>query len=279
MTYPPGNRVIDRPGYPYGTRPLDNGATIRASVFNAASSVRVVLSGRWIPDDEDRTVPFSHPIVPTTNRAASTLDVRLGKGCLISAQLAIAGGAPAVGQCFGIISVGQGEGASYTDLETLVAGDVTAANRLAWPGSPVVSTLAGAGAVRTITGANPGAGAEIAETVPTGARWELISFNAQFNASAAVASRIPSIVLDDGSNIFYRLGVAAAITASQVRQINWAQGMPTAGVDANNTVFVTIPIRIVLGSAYRIRTITTGIDAGDTYTVIKYLVREWIEGA
>jgi hypothetical protein len=97
---------------------------------------------------------------------------------------------------------------------------------LAFPGVPIASPLDGGGALRSIAGTTPGAGAEISETVPTGARWELLAFQATFVTSAAAANRVPQLTLDDGTTVYFRLGAALNQAASLTQRRSWFQGAP-----------------------------------------------------
>jgi hypothetical protein len=141
---------------------------LQVTVFNALASVAVRIAGRFLHAD-GRVEPFVHRLVPTSNRVASPFTARLGVGWLLSVQATVSAAAPLTGQAFVVLSVVRGQSGGQEDLATLAAGYVSAANRVAWPGSPVLNSLEGGGALRSITGTTPGAGAEISETVPTGA--------------------------------------------------------------------------------------------------------------
>lgn len=258
-------------------RYVDGTETLRLTVFNSAASVAVALAGRVLVDD-GRIVPFVHPLVPSTNRAASTVEFTLPCGFLLSATARITGGGPLAGQAFGVLSIGYGRDTGFTELEVLAAGAITAAQRLAYPGSAIVGPLAGPGAVRSISGTDPAAGAEISETVPTGARWRLISITAQFVTDATVANRFPSIVVDDGTSQLQRIAVPAAVAASTTAPI--VAG--SAGFSGSVSGFNVLPLvgdPLVLMAGYRIRTITTALQAGDNYGPPQLHVEEWIEGA
>src|SRR5262249_28719664 len=156
---------------------------------------------------------------------------------------------------------------------------ITAQQRIAFPGSSIANSLDGGGALRTIAGTTPGAGAEVSETVPTGARWELISFKVTFVTSAAVANRQPQLLIDDGTNVIYQYGTTGNQTATQTFRRMWFPGGPVPTADINNNVPFALPIGIRLSSGYRMRTSTPGIDVADQYSAVVYLVREWMEGA
>jgi hypothetical protein len=251
---------------------------LRLTVLNGAASVRVQLSGRFL-NSEGRIVSFAHDVLPATDRTASTLTRALGAGWLLEASVRAIVGTPLIGQCFAILSIVRGSTGAIVDLSTLAAGYVTAVQRLAWPGSPIQSSLEGAGALRSITGATPGAGAEISETVPTGARWDLLAVQFTLTSSATVATRSVFLRLDDGTNDVFRADANFAHVASTVGVYNFGQGLVTPLAAHIGGLLAGLPINIRLGAAFRWRTLTSSIQVGDQYSAVQYLVREWIEGA
>lgn len=252
---------------------------IRLGALNSATGVTLRLTGRFLPANSGRVSVFSHELVPATDRSLSTRSSPLGEGWLIDWSVIASAGTPQIGQCFCVVSLVRGFTATVLDLATLAAGYVTSTQRLTAGLGARATSVDGPGAVRSITGTTPAAGAEITETVPTNAQWELLALFTTFTTSAAVANRIPSLVLDDGANIFYRFGVTATIPASQTRRLLWHPGGLGSIADANNQISHASPIGARLAPAFRIRTITTAIDVADQYSLVQYLVREWIHGA
>lgn len=133
----------------------------------------------------------------------------------------------------------------------------------------------GPGLIRSITGATPSAGAEISETVPAGARWELLTFLATFTASAAAATRNPTLRMDDGALIYFTAGDINSLTAGQAFKYCWSTGGAYSATAPRSTFAGAIPIGLRLAAGHRIRTLTATIDVGDQYSAIQYLVREW----
>jgi hypothetical protein len=252
--------------------------TLRITAFNAASGVRLRMSGRRF-DTSGSVSTFSDTLTPTTNRAASVFDKPLTEGWLLSVAVRVDAGAPLDGQCYVLIELGLGTGSQFVPLDVLVADVITAAHRVAWPGSPLRGPLEGAGAVRSIAGTTPGAGAEISETVPTGARWELLAFGATLTASAVVATRIPVLLIDDGTTQLFGAAAVQTRTASGGTRFFWAAGAPYTVVVNATTTPNALPVGVRLPAAFRIRTTTISIDVGDQYSAVQYLVKEWIEGA
>lgn len=251
---------------------------LRVTVFNAAAGVTVTIRGRYLPLDGD-IVPFSDSFVPATNRTASTNTTRLAEGWLLGVSVFVSGGSPLTGQTFAIVSLIRGEGTSAIDLMTLAAGPVTASQRIGYPGSLIMNSLDGAGALRLITGTTPGAGAEISETVPTGARWQLLSFAATIATSAAAANRQPTLVIDDGATQYQLFPQAATTPASNSSRYFWTAGSGVFLAQLNGADVQGLVSPLWLLAGHRIRTLTTLIQAGDQWSAVLYGVREWMEAA
>lgn len=259
-------------------RYLNGDETLRLTAFNAASGVRLRMSGRRFTRDGTIST-FSHQLTPTTNRAATTFDVTPGEGWLLSVAIRVDAGSPLDGQCFVVCELGLGGGAQFVPLDVLVSDTITAAHRVAWPGTPLRGPLDGAGAIRSIAGTTPAAGAEISESVPTGARYELLAIATVLTASAVVATRIPVLTLDDGTTIFFAVAAVQTRTASGGTRFIWAAGAPYTVIVNSTTTPSALPIGVRLAAGYRIRTTTTAIDVADQYSAVQYLVRDWVEGA
>jgi hypothetical protein len=264
---------IAAPGFYIGDE--DN---LRGTVYNALAGVRVTLAGRWMSARDGRVSAFEREITPTSDRVASVVTVRLGEGWILSAHLYASNGAPVIGQTFGVISIVRGQTGGVVELATLAAAYFTAKQRAAWPGQPIENSLDGAGALRYITGTNPGAGQNLVETVPTGARWQLLSLKFNLSTSGVAGNRIPSLLLDDGTNYYYESIHHTATAATANRDYLWLHGLPivtsgsTTGVEQGFSPTLWIP------SGHRIRTGVAALDAGDAITSIRYVVREWLEG-
>lgn len=257
---------------------------LRLTAFNALAAVTLTFSGRFLPvprDDEPhpRPLPFSHTLTPATDRTASVLTRGLGEGWLLEASVLATAATPQLGQCFAVLTIVRGLGSSALELSTLAQGYVTSKQRLVWPGGFFTASLDGGGALRVITGTQPGAGAEVSETVPTGARWELLSARVLLVASAAVANRLPEWTVDDGTNIVFESGGSQAVTATTTFAILLAQlGSAFLAGGIGLAVFPAV-IGLKLAAGFRIKTNTAAIQGADQYGIPRLLVREWIEGA
>ena len=158
-----------------------------------------------------------------------------------------------------------------------MAGYVTDAGTQAWPNGKIESSVEGPGLIRSITGTNPAAGVEISETVPTGARWRLLSIFFGLTTDATAATRIIQITLNDGTTDITTIQAFRTQTAS----ISLSYYFNLLGPDRTNLtgaseVMQTLP-EVLLMAGYKVKTNSYNIQAGDDFAVPQILVEEWIE--
>jgi hypothetical protein len=251
---------------------------LRVTVFNAAAGVTVAIRGRF-ENLAGIVVPFSDSVVPTTTRTASTVTIRLGEGWLLGAAVFVSAGSPLTAQTFAIVSVIRGEGSAALDLMTLAAGPITAQQRVGYPGSSIANSLDSGGAIRSIAGSAPGAGIELSETVPTGARWELLAFTATLTTNVTVANRFVKLTCDDGATVYFRVPHGSGQAASTVYSYCFFEGAGITTYADPGAAVGGLPVNNRLLAAHRIRTVTTNLQAGDQWSAVQYLVKEWLEAA
>lgn len=160
--------------------------------------------------------------------------------------------------------------------------DLIAANTFTFGASPVTQRFTlygdsdGPGVVRSIAGSAPAAGAEISETVPAGVRWQLLGMKYQLVASATVANRQSTLLVDDGTTTLFYAGGDPSQPASSTFLYSYGQGY--GGVlsgGATNAIGRSFPSPNFLIPGFRLRTQTASIQVGDQYSSIQYVVREW----
>lgn len=243
--------------------------------WNSLANVVVVVSGRFVHVD-GHVEPFSEVHVPATNRTATTTRHARACGWLTDLSIVVTGATPQRGQTYVRVDVVRGLVSSGVVLSTLVQGYVTATKRLAYPGSVVEDSLAGAGALRSLTGTDPAAGVEVSETVPTGARWRLVSVEVTLVTDATVANRRIHLFVDDGTNVYFETHNNTAQTASTTIRHSFGAGVGLVVGDGVSAV-APLPVALLLGAGHRFRSSTSGIVAGDNFGAPQYAVEEYLE--
>ena len=181
------------------------------------------------------------------------------------------------------------DGPSGESLHTLFTGYVYTGHIPGYPRTGAEGGLRdGPGRRYTASGANPAAGAEVADTVPTTAWWRLIAAEVVLVTDGNAANRNVALFVDDAGATITRsllLTDSTNQTATQTRTHGWYPG--TAAVDAasvsiTDTVTLlakfpmTLPLNYLLAPGSNIRTVTTSIQAGDDYGAARYVVEEWM---
>ncbi len=128
----------------------------------------------------------------------------------------------------------------------------------------------------TVSTINPPANTEISESVPAGRVWSLSTIALTLVADATVANRDITVIIEDAAgNEIYRQTVVGSITASQTGKIfisKWGGSKPA---DAAPTFYLSLPNEIDIPAGYVIKTVTTGLQAGDDYGAPVIHVRDF----
>ena len=158
----------------------------------------------------------------------------------------------------------------------LAQGYVYLGRDLSWPWGTIEGSLEGRGYIKFVESSDPSAGAEASITVPTNARWRIISAYIILATDATSVDRVPHLLVDNGQKIVVDSVVAAAIQASSSARLCWMAGAGYGRYDQNSQT-MPLPVDCYAYAGWRIRTDTTSLQAGDDYTSLKLAVEEWIE--
>lgn len=248
---------------------------LRVTSFGSLASIELAIRSRFLLRDGG-IVASADRHIPTSNRTAASTEIQLAAGWLLGAEVHATSGSPRRGQLFVIVDVIRGSGAGATVVQTLLQGYATDTSRLAWPGSPILSSIDGSGVLRSVAGTDPAANTEISETVPTNARWRLHAARFPLVTDANAANREVSVTFDDGVNVLCRVPsrvthvASTTITYSLFRD----SALETVAQDTERTI--RLPW-LDLQGGMRWNTVTTNRQVGDDYSAPRYLVEEWIE--
>jgi hypothetical protein len=149
-------------------------------------------------------------------------------------------------------------------------------NPTGWGVSGARMPTEGTGFISSQIVANPAAGADWIYTVGTLRRQAVRSFNALFTAAAAVANRQVELIIDDGANIMWRTSAPVNITANQVVNVSGTGTNAPTGIITTD-ISVVIPPGLVMPQNWRLRALTTAIQAADQWSAIAIMREEWID--
>lgn len=221
-------------------------------------------------------LPIQQVFTPTSDRTANEFDIPLAEGYLLSVVVSpIAGPGTFRGQSF--VTVGLQRGAAVGFRYMQLISDYAAFNLdLGWPGGPLRGATEPPGFRRTIQQANPAAGADLTFTASFNQKLTITSINAQFVTSAAVATRIVELIVDDGANVMFRIGASITQAAGLTVAYTMAS-LGTATATVATDAQINLPPGLQLAPGWRIRTNTAAIQAGDQWSNIILNAEEWIQ--
>lgn len=248
---------------------------LRLTVHNSQTGAVIAVHYRILTRDQGIHATV-YQFGATADRLATAAEFVIGEGYLLNVTVFASAGSPRRGQTFVRLQVIRGRGEAATVLGTLVQGYVTGNQDRAWPGSPLEGSLEGDGYVRLVQGGDP-AGPEARDAVPTGARWELLSWQAVIFTDASGISRHINLTYDDGTVVYVRVTNPASIGPSKSSTIGFAQGLPLETVILGENNMGGLPRTLVLLAGHRISTLTSNVSLGDNYAQPQMLVREWLE--
>lgn len=249
--------------------------SLRLRSYCSGSGVFLTLEGR-ILRPEGSIDPMSNPHATASDLSAVETIHPLGAGWLQHLSVRATSGDPRVGQCYVVVEIVRGQTGAMQTLGIILEGYVATNSGPAFPGTPLLLSADGPGFIRSIAVADPAAGAEWSQTVPTNARWRVLGVDAALVTDATVANREAVLTIDDGASIVAEIAAGTAQAASLTRRYSFARGVQRGGPAASTIINAPIPDAILMGG-YRIRSVTTNLQAGDNWGAPQLWVEQWIE--
>ena len=259
--------------------PLTGQDFLQVGIAGAVAGATVTVCARTL---NQRGVPQRHvrTFTPSSNRTFVGSVVNIGDGFLLDVSARVTGGSVIDGQVWVVLELVIGQIGEQQKVTTLAAGYVTPTSPVFGPASQYASSLDTAGAPRSIQVGNPAAGADWSLSVPAGARWDLISASALFTSSVGVATRLPRLIVDDGTNTLFEAPAIFPQAASLAITQSWgagAGGPVTTDELTGGSVSSGLPNDFMLLAGWRVRSSTGAIQVGDQWSAISVSVLEWLE--
>lgn len=121
--------------------------------------------------------------------------------------------------------------------------------------------------------ASPAAGSGFSFTVPGDELWRIMSLRTVFTASAAVATRVPKLLINDADGLeIIRIAANGTETANGSSLCQWLRTDGLDGVQGDGSFLMSLP-RMFLQPGWQIAVTALNIQAADTFTAI----RMWYE--
>lgn len=267
-------KVVVSP-YPFATNDNDQ---LRITVVNSLPGVVVNVHGRAVTRAGD-AIPFNFIMTPSSDRMPTTKDFPLAGGFVSNLSAFASGAAPFIGQTFVIVQIISGAGIAAYALGTLLSSYVTTTQPIGWPGTPIESSIEGGGYTRFVQGTDPAPGADVSETVPVGARWEVLTIGAQINTSAAGGTRRARFALRSGGVSLIDNFNPGTVGPSSTFAFAFAQGMTLQSAFATQSSYGGLPTGVQMSAGTVFGLSLDAMDVADNWGPPAYYVREWLEAS
>jgi hypothetical protein len=247
---------------------------IQVSITNPSQTVSINLTMRMLlPSGKVIPEYYQFPNLVASGTATSRLIPGV-EGYLLSATV----DAPSIsrGAAYVVVSVKRGRGSGDATAGDLICeGYPGGLYLLNYPFSAPEPPNAGPGLARSVTVANPAAGADWSVTVPAGASFAVNSVSATLVTSAGGSARVATLVITDaGGNVVFNGPATASQNASSTENYTWSNAPSTPPAGATSTVG-PLPAGLRLGPGWTLKTVTSGIQAGDQWSAIVLSVQQY----
>jgi hypothetical protein len=159
----------------------------------------------------------------------------------------------------------------------LIGGYLKPGKALSWPGGTITAWDIGPGFYRIVTLRLLGAGQEASVQLAVVTAWRLLWFHGTLTCSAVAATRFPTLRVEDGNgNLIARGPVLLTLAANTSAEVCYMINNGAVFTTVTPRYFGPLPDVGVLGFQSVVRTETTGMDAGDTWSGVTMWVEELI---
>jgi len=252
---------------------------LRVVIQNSLAGVVVQLAGRFLQEGMTSPQAFVQTFTPSSNRAVNTFLVKLGTGFLLNCSFVVVSGAPIIGQTYVMAQIVRGDVGANVQLGGILGGYITAFQHLAYPGSPIESSIAGGGYPRQVAGTIPAPGVNIVETVPTGARWRLRSFETVLVTSAVAGVRGPQLNASFGASGGSFCQSPYGQNPGTTAVYEWGGAMFTSIGISGTAAMLPWPVDFWMIAGATLKVTCVNFDPADQFTFVQYIVDEWLEAA
>ena len=254
---------------------IEHSDRLYVAAYSSVASLVITFSG-YFRKMNGEIIEYAITVNPTSDRAVTEGNQHFGAGFLLSCVARLTSGNANRGQCYVRARVQRSTGSPLLALQDIVGGYVSDDFTPSFPYGKIEGPLEGQGMIRSITGTDPAAGAEISESVPAGARWILRGFVATLVTSGDVATRYVRWTLDDGTTIFNKSESGGTQTATLTR-LYIANDMNFSTGTAPDIYVPWFIGGILMAAGYRLKTVTDNFQAADNWGAPQLSAEEWIE--
>jgi hypothetical protein len=281
MMLNPKTSDLDRPNFtkrnvqPPAAQYVSADDLLLVQSMNSHATTLVEVRGRLLlPDNSVQRILYTH--TPNRDRSSKAEPIAFGPGYLLSLMAVPTATDVRRGDTFITLGLTSGAAAANPATHVLAQDYLSSSEAMGWPGSPVHSSIAGVGTLRTFLGTAPAIGVNVSETVPTNARWRILGFNFALTTSAVVGNRSVHFALSNGVFDAFRTPALTPQTASTTVSY-YCSAIQSRQTSVANLATIEIAENLWAPQGWTLRTIVTGMDAGDLFGAPTLYVEEWLE--
>jgi hypothetical protein len=228
----------------------------------------------------ERTIQLTNTsFTPTNDRLATTGIITLTAGFIQSLTVTWNGPSVFTGLCYVTVDLIRGSNlAAAANAGQLIGGYIRPGGGQAWPGSPIVSSVAGRGYQRDVAFTSFPIGADVTLPQPLLTRWCVRSIVAVLLTSAIAANRYMAIaVVNPVGSLRADLPAPVFVGASTQAIVTWLWGASQAPASGAPVMLAPFPSDFITEGNTQYSTSTVGLDISDQYQTFRIFVEEWLE--
>lgn len=250
-----------------GRLPVTRGDRLVATLRHPNVGRNFVINA-LVEEDGGRITAIEQVGITDSTTSRTRISIPLPKGLLLTASLQGTEAGMVPGEVYSQLALRGGSLTTSPLHYLLCEGYISARASIAWPYPPSKSPLwEQPGPERQLV-ANPAAGADWTVSVPGQQLRRVISVYMKLVTDANVANRQPILrAASVAGDIIWEIEVAASQTASQTRVYMFARTMGSQFNGVSNNRHFPLPDTQLQGADV-LRTVTTGIQVGDQYSLV-----------
>lgn len=249
--------------------------SLHVVLYCSKANVDVLVAFRILRAD-GTVIRTPQHVTPTNARARNDFFFQLTEGFLLSVDVSTATPSVLRGACWVDIDVSQGSASAAVDYQSILSDYLTTGASIGFPGARQISSVEGPGLLTFNQQFGVAATANVTLGVPSGARWRLITAQAQLQTGAAAGNRNINFIISSPTGFGLVITSQNAQLASQIVNYDFADVVPvTPAIPAQQTL--QIPSNIVSDAANAFIFNVTGANAGDVWNNLQVNVEEWLE--
>jgi hypothetical protein len=242
--------------------------------YNTHATTRVEVRLR-ILDPGGEVVSHVLRHTPNTDRSLASSFHAIPDGYVLGAVALPTADDVQPGELFVTVALTRGASVGSPAMQPLIQEYLTSTGYAGYPAGVLRTPGEGRGNLYLPSFTDPLTGGEALFRVPSNARWRLFTARAVLTTSAAAGNRTVRAVVDDSTTQVYRCAASAVQAPSTQVAYSFVPGGERLGAGGGDEI-VPLPADLYLPNAWRMKTATSGIDAGDQWSALACLVEEWL---